>query len=446
MKYSATWESINSRPTPTWFTDARFGVFIHWGVYSVPAWAPKGTYAEWYWDAMRKREMTVEPNPNGYANAPTGREKGIWGKHVELYGEEFAYQDFAPRFSAELFEPERWARLFERSGARYVVLTSKHHDGFCLWPSQYAWNWNAVDIGAHRDLLGDLTAAVRARGLKMGYYYSLYEWFNPLYLQDPERYSLEHMHPQFRELVERYEPSIIYSDGEWDHPEETWHSAELLAWLFNESPVRDDVVVNDRWGKDSRSKNGGFFTTEYGEVGAGKSLAANRPWEEIRGIGSSFGFNRNEELSDYLSTRELVHLLVDTVSRGGNLCLNVGPTADGRIPVLQEERLVEIGDWLQVNGSAIYRSNRWREVSDGGTVRYTKVDDAVYAIALKWPGERLELNAPEPSRETIVTLLGHGEPLNWEHENGRMSIEVPRIGPDELPLRHAFVFQLTNVS
>jgi len=142
-------------------------------VYSVPAWAKKGTYAEWYWSSLQE------------ANGPTRQ------FHDRTDGADFQYQDFAPLFKAELFDPTQWADLFARAGARYVALTSKHHDGFCLWPSAQSWNWNSVDIGAHRDLAGELTAAVRAKGLRMGFYYSLYEWFHPAFLAEPARYTRE---------------------------------------------------------------------------------------------------------------------------------------------------------------------------------------------------------------------------------------------------------------
>ena len=198
-RYQPAWESLDTRPVPGWFDDAKFGIFIHWGVYSVPAWGPKGTYAEWYWNSMQ--------NPNG----PT------WKFHVKTYGKEFKYQDFVPQFKAELFDPDQWAEIFAASGARYVILTSKHHDGFCLWPSADSWNWNSVDVGPHRDLCGDLAKAVRAKGLKMGFYYSLYEWYRPLYRSDLPRYVREHMHPQFKDMVTRYRPSLIFTDGEWDH-------------------------------------------------------------------------------------------------------------------------------------------------------------------------------------------------------------------------------------
>ncbi len=425
--YEPTWESLDARPTPPWFVDAKFGIFIHWGVYSVPAWGPKGSYAEWYWSALRRE----------------GSETEAW--HRRVYGSDLEYEQFAPMFKAELFKPARWADLFALAGARYVVLTSKHHEGYCLWPCPQRPGWNSVDVGPKRDLAGELTEAVRRRGLKMGFYYSLYEWEHPLYNSDVRRYVDEYMFPQFKDLVTRYAPSLIFSDGEWDHPAETWRSPELLAWLFNESPCRDEVAINDRWGRDCRSEHGGYFTTEYGHVGRGKSLAVNRPWEENRGIGCSFGYNRNEDIEDYHTADELIHLLVDTVSRGGNLLLDVGPTADGRIPVIMQERLLQIGRWLQVNGQAIYGSRRWRIDREQGFVRYTVKDGIVYAICTKWPGKRLSLDTIKPTDATTVRLLGHESQLSWQFENSRFHVDLSAIGPDELPCGSAYVFALTNL-
>ena len=242
---------INQRATPAWFDEAKFGIFIHWGGYSVPAFADPHAkrgeaYAEWYWKHLEDK------------NGPT------WAFHLRNYGANFQYQDFARDFKAQLYDPDQWAALFQRAGARYVVLTSKHHEGFCLWPCPASWNWNSLDLGPHRDLAGDLAKAVIARGLKMGFYYSLYEWYNPLISRDPDRYVTSHMMPQMKDLVERYKPSLLWTDGEWEHPSSTWRSTEFLAWLFNESPVKDEVAVNDRWGNDTRGTDGGFFTSEYG--------------------------------------------------------------------------------------------------------------------------------------------------------------------------------------
>jgi len=437
-RYRPDWASLDSRPVPAWFDEAKFGIFIHWGVYSVPAWAPvekggevKGAepYAEWYWKKLEDRR------------GPT------WEFHRRAYGEATKYQEFAPAFRAEMFDPDGWADLFARSGARYVVLTSKHHDGYALWPSAQSPGWNSADVGPRRDLAGDLAKSVRARGLKMGFYYSLYEWYHPLYAADLRRYVDEHMLPQMRDLVTRYRPSILWTDGEWEHPSADCRSAEFLAWLFHEAPGRDEIVVNDRWGQATRSRHGGFYTTEYGKVhlGQGQQLGPRRKWEECRGMGTSFGYNRNEGAEDYQTAGALVRLLVETVSRGGNLLLDIGPTADGRVPAIMQDRLLEIGRWLETNGEAIYGTRAWRVASDGDRVRYTSKGAAVYAVSLGWPGRRLALAAPKPSRATTIRLLGHGVPLRWRYAAGKLLIDVPALSVDEVPSRHAHVFRLTGV-
>src|SRR5437660_2247836 len=350
QSYEPSWDSVDKRSTPAWFGDAKFGIFIHWGTYSVPAYAPvlpgKLAYAEWYWHAMTQGKN--DPKADGV-------ETGTWAFHQKVYGADYPYQNFAPQFKAELFDPAHWADVFARSGAKYVALTSKHHEGFTLWKNADAnrtWGrpWNALDLGPRRDIALDLMEAGRRKRLHMGIYYSLYEWYNPLYLADKKRYVAEHMFPQFKDAVTHLKPSIIFSDGEWELPSADWRSPELLAWLFNESPVRDEVVIDDRWGKDTRHKHGGYYTTEYT---SGMQQAAHA-WEESRGMGYSYGYNRNENAGDYRTDRELLMMLVDIVSRGGNLLLDIGPTADGRIPVIMEERLLQLGDWLRPNGEAIY--------------------------------------------------------------------------------------------
>jgi alpha-L-fucosidase len=442
--YAPHWKSLDARPIPAWFDEAKFGILIHWGVYSVPAWGPKGSYAEWYWAAMQDK------------NGPT------WKSHLRNYGERFKYQDFAGQFKAELFEPDQWADIFARSGARYVVLTSKHHEGFCLWPSAESWNWNSVDAGPHRDLCGDLAKAVRARGLRMGFYYSLYEWFHPIYRADFPRFVREHFHPQFKDLVTRYRPSLIFADGEWDHTSADWKSPELLAWLFNQSPCRDEVVVNDRWGKETRSHHGGYFTTEYGEVGGGEKLAAGRKCEENRAIGSSFGFNRNESLEDYQTAYGLVCLLVNLVSKGSNLNLDVGPTADGRIPVIMQQRLAEMGDWLKINGEAIYGTRPWRVYGEGPTpaakdptaersqrfqpsdFRFTSKSGAVYAVCLAIPTAEVRIKALGKSQRNEtrpavrVQMLGSDEPLRWSQQAEALVVAPPK----RMPCSHAVTLKI----
>ncbi len=424
--YKPNWESLDTRPTPQWFRDAKFGIFIHWGVYSVPSWGPKGKYAEWYWHDMNNHEGET------------------WKFHAKTYGEDFQYQDFAPKFTAELFNPDEWADIFRRSNAKYVVLTSKHHEGFALWPNAEAWNWNAVDVGPHRDLAGDLIAAVRARGLRMGYYYSIYEWYNPLYTSEVNKFVDQHMLPQLKDLVQRYKPDIVWPDGEWDHPSATWKSEDFLAWLYNDSNAPKDVVVNDRWGKETRNVHGGFATPEYGHIPKGKLTDAGL-FEECQGMGRSFGYNRNENADDYRGTGELLTLLIDCVSRGGNLLLDIGPTADGRIPVIMQQRLLEMGKWLDVNGEAIFGTQAWRAQQDGEIVRYTAKDGAVYAICLKWPGTTLTLNEAKPGANVAVSMLGVNDPVACSVDGGKLVIQVPQLTPDKVPCQYAYVFKLTGV-
>ncbi len=424
--YEPTWESLDQRPNPEWFTDAKFGIFIHWGVYSVPAWGPKDRYSEWYWHDMQNKEGET------------------WQFHERVYGADFPYTHFAHQFKAELFDPVEWADIFARAGARYVVLTSKHHDGYALWPSEQSWNWNSMDIGPQRDLCGELTEAVRAEGLRMGFYYSFYEWFNPLYHRDVHAYVDQHMLPQLMDLVQRYQPDIVWPDGEWDHPSVVWRSRDFLAWLFNHSDAPEDVAINDRWGRETRAVHGGFATPEYQHISEGRLMDAGR-LEECQGMGKSFGYNRNENVDDYRSTAELLELLIDTVSRGGNLLLDIGPAADGRIPVIMQQRLIEIGEWLDVNGEAIYGSRRWRENREGDKIRYTTKDGVVYAILLGWPGDEVTFETPQAGDDVTVSMLGVDEPLTVRMQDDKLIITMPVLTPDRVPCDHHFVLRLEGV-
>ncbi|MBK6932388.1 MAG: alpha-L-fucosidase [Saprospirales bacterium] len=338
QNYLPDWSSLDQRATPEWWLDAKFGIFIHWGVYSVPAFTAKGNYAEWYQHSLEN-------------NAHEGKVRDF---HLKNYGNR-NYYDLAADFHAELFEPDEWARLFEKAGARYVVLTSKHHDGFCLWPSVYAdrtWGfpWNAVSTGPKRDLVGDLFAALQKTQVKPGLYFSLYEWFNPLWRFDHRRYASDHAMPQLYELVNRYQPWVVWADGDWDDTPDTWQSPKFLAWLYNQSAMRDQVVVNDRWGSGVRFKHGGVYTPEYQP----DLDFEDHAWEESRGMGFSYGYNRMEDASDYNSAQTLLLHLIDKVSRGGNFLLDIGPDSHGKIPPIMQERLLEIGKWLEINGEAIY--------------------------------------------------------------------------------------------
>jgi len=438
--FTADWESINSRPIPKWFQDAKFGIFIHWGVYSVPAWAPVdadvgiyGKYSEWYWWRIM--------NPYDKVG------KLFREHHNKVYGPEFKYQDFAPEFTAEHFNATQWAELFKNAGAKYVVLTAKHHDGFTLWPSSKSKGWNSMDIGPKRDLCGELAKAVRESGLRMGFYYSLYEWFNPVYHLDVDKYVEQHMIPQMKDLVNSYHPDILWVDGEWYHYSEVWKSVEFLQWLYNESPVRDFVVVNDRWGKETRGAKGGFFTTEYGIGRSDKDISQfMHPWEECRGIGTSFGYNRMETADHYSSAEELVHMLIKIVANGGNLLLNVGPTADGFIPAVQQQRLLEIGKWLRVNGEAIYGTRRWNGAQLNTHLEntfFTQKDNDLFVIVTKFPQAPFTVKGLQNFEK--ISLIGYDGMVNSHYYNGRLTIVPPLISPIEDQFKHAWVFQIGNI-
>jgi alpha-L-fucosidase len=193
--------------------------------------------------------------------------------HDKVYGSAFEYSQFVGEFMAELYEPSDWAKLFKRAGAKWAILTSKHHDGFELWPSpqatsnfpQFGAGWNSAKLGPKRDLLGDLMTSLREEGLRAGFYHSLFEWYNPLYRgADPKSYVTEKLAPDLRDLVTRYLPDDILVDGEWEQDSDFWETKQFLQWLFNDSPVKDTVAVNDRWGKETRGAHGGYFVCENG--------------------------------------------------------------------------------------------------------------------------------------------------------------------------------------
>lgn len=356
QKVEPTWESIQERGYPEWFNDAKLGIFIHWGLYSVPSWTKKEGYSEWAYKGWR----------DGNSQAVDFAKK--------VYGKDFEYKDFRDMFKAELFDAQEWADLFKRAGAKYVVLVSKHHDGYAMWDSKYSPGWNSVETGPKRDIVGELTNAVKKDGLKMGLYYSLPEWSNKIHrweIDDNDsigKYVDQHMIPQFKELVSKYKPSLIFTDGEWWNTAEQWHARELIAWYYN--LIGDDAIVNDRWGHGA---DYGYKTPEYS---AGITMT-DRPWAEVRGIGRSFGLNRNEPIENYLTEDDLIRHFATLVANGGGLTLNVGPAGDGQIPLLQQERLLQLGNWLNVNGEAIYGTRAYKKHTEEKEISITRIDSTI---------------------------------------------------------------------
>ena len=443
-KYVPTWESLDSRKIPKWFNEAKFGIFIHWGVYSVPAWRklnPErfGSYAEWYYAGV-------------YGNYKNNEDDF----HKRNFGEEFEYREFAPLFKGELFDPSKWASIIENSGAKYVVFTSKHHDGYCMWgtKNKHKKNWNCVDVGPQRDLMKDLFKSINRLGLKTGIYYSIIDWetnsshrasdkyFVPRkmvekYGIEEKSYVQEILLPQLKELVNTFNPSLIFADGgEWDLTEEETEIKDFLSWLYNESSCKSEVVVNDRFCVEMPGQHGDYFSSEYKDV---EISGLKHAWEESRGIGQSYGYNRAENLEDYSTSHELIMELIEIVSKGGNFLLNIGPTCDGRIPVIQQQRLSDIGKWLKVNGEAVYGSTSAEIISINNTY-FTKKENVLYAISEIFPAEELVLDLAQPVKD--ITLLGSSHKVKWAQSKNKLQIYSPAVTIRDIPSAHAVSYKI----
>lgn len=462
--YEPTWESLDTRPLPRWYDDAKIGIFVHWGVFSVPSFE-----SEWFWYNWR----------NGHAKHHQQDYIDFVDK-TEKPG--FAYADYAHRFDAVFYDPDDWAETFAQSGAQYVVLTSKHHEGFCNWDSRHigtTWNWNSMDVGPRRDLVGELAAAIRKpevkspqtnQSLKFGVYHSLLEWFNPLYQQDvknnmtSQTFTDFKIIPELHSLVEKYKPEIIWSDGDWGANSEYWKSKRFLAWLATNSSVKDTVVWNDRWGEDSNCKHGSFLNCHDRYL---PNSTVQHKWENCLTIDKhSWGWNRKSKLSDFKTTKELIDELVKTVSRNGNMLVNVGPAADGTISPIFVDRLLGLGNWLKVNGQAIYSSSPWKVCDQDlydHSVYYTRDDTMLYAHLTHWPVDNMvSLSCPQVSNETkafVVGMKGSGRDVivkQHDKENylksernarrgEKVVLRLPEMNPSKVPCEHVWIVALTCI-
>jgi alpha-L-fucosidase len=337
---------------PTWFDEARFGIFVHWTAATVPAFAPVGP-SPFALAEEHGWEYAVAHNPyvEWYQNSLNIPGSPVAVHHAETYGDA-PYDDFVREWLAGLdrWDPEPWAALFEEAGARYVVLVTKHHDGVLLWPSRHP---NPYKDGwmAERDIVGELAAAVRARGMRFGTYYSGgLDWtFGGLPITDVQSMIraipqsaeyLAYADAHWHELIERYDPCVLWNDIGYPM------AADLDALFGDYYAAVPDGVVNDRFdfmGTMQGRVPADFVTPEYSAT----PTIAGKKWEATRGIGTSFGYNQLETEADYLPAADLIALLDDCNQRGGNLLLNVGPMADGTIPAPQADRLRAIGAWLR---------------------------------------------------------------------------------------------------
>ena len=442
MNFEPTKKSIRSHKVPDWFHDAKFGIFIHWGLYSVPAFGVKeltftesptegkeyyyknNPYAEWYLNTLR------------IPGSPTQE------YHNKEYGEDFSYDNFVPIFNEELkkWNPQEWAELFKSAGAKYVVLVTKHHDGFLLWPSKFP-NPIKENYNASRNIVDELTNSVKNKGMKMGFYYSTsYDWsFTPESIYDitsdlingitTTEYT-EYVKHHWGELIDDYRPSILWSDIGAPPLLDLY---ELFADYYNRFP---DGVINDRWdkifhedGKVLKMRRTFFYdytTPEYKSY----NIIKKKKWESNRGIGNSYGYNKMEKEGDYLTSEELIRMLVDIVSKNGNLLLNVGPMPDGTIPEIQQEVLRGIGKWLEINGEGIYCTRPW-ERADGKTVdnieiRFTQKNGILYIHLLDNPiGKQTRILGLNIQPRSIITMLGYKKQLTWEQEQEDLIISIP---------------------
>ena len=341
---------------PQWFSDAKLGIFIHYGLYSVPSYSDKEQYAEWF-----------------YKGLISGDSLRI-NFQKDVFGEDFEYRDYKDLFKAELFDAAEWADLFAKSGAKYILFTSKHHDGYCMWDSEYAKGWSSATTTPNRDFCAELADEVRKRGVKFGLYYSLTEWTNPLYRWTVDtnisidNYVDKHLIPQFKELVDKFKPAVIFSDGDWDFNHTSFRSNEMVQYYYD--VVGEEGIVNDRWGIGF---NHGYATPEY----SSGIMDKNRPWAECRGLSRSFALNRNADLETYLTSEDLIKHFARLVAAGGGLTINVGPSADGKIPLLQQERLLDLGKWIEVNQEAIYGSRAFETVYQNQDMTTNRIDEEI---------------------------------------------------------------------
>jgi alpha-L-fucosidase len=456
-----------SRDTPQWFDDGKLGIFIHWGLPSVPAFAAgdplqpgelekilledgqrdEMPYSEWYYSTMQL--------PGSATRA----------YHDRTYGADAPYDIFQPMFeeNVQQWDPDAWAQLFAEAGAHYVVLVTKHHDGYTLWPSAVG-NPNKVGWGSPRDLVGELAAAVRARGLRFGTYYSTgFDWTFKLATGSDQITNLmrsapssqayaDYTYAHMRELIDRYQPAVLWADIGYPS---RGRLGELFEYYFATVP---DGVVNDRWGAvdvlgriaswpggawllkalarwsisnresdlvDDPARLG-YKTEEYTNL----SGIAPFKWESTRGLGGSFGFNRTETAEDMLTGEELVSYLVDTVAKNGNVLINVGPDSFGQIPAMQQRPLQELGAWLAVNGEAIYGTRPWQRYGNAGAhqpeLRFTEADGVLYVISPAPLSAELLL-AELGKQVQTAELLGYG-PLSFSGDESELRVALPDTG------------------
>jgi len=464
MTFLPNWESLCEYRVPAWYDDAKFGIFIHWGVYSVPAFG-----SEWY-----SRNMYQEGSPE-------------FQHHVATYGPhtEFGYKDFIPQMTYTGFDPAAWASLFEEAGAKFVVPVAEHHDGFAMYDTDLN-PWCAAKMGPKRDLLGDLADAIRARGMTVGVssHRAEHFWFfdggmkfpsdvqdpafsdfygpaepGPVHWHDlnerpPTAEYMEDWLTRTCELVDRYKPQVVWFD--WWIQNLAWkpYLQRFAAYYYNRGEEWGlGVAINYKY--DAYPDGTAVFDVERGQLkGIREEL-----WQNDTSVSkNSWGYVAKQE---YKTAGDLIGDLIDVVSKHGALLLNIGPKADGTIPEAEQQILRQIGGWLKVSGEAIYGTRPWKVFGEGPTevpegaftdtnrsaftgqdIRFTANGDVLYAIALAWPDKEMLVKSLAGSAETVklVTLLGHEGPLDFEASDGGLVVKMPPKAPNQF----AYAFKITR--
>ena len=463
-----TWDSLQANyHTPEWFKDGKFGIFLHWGLYAVPAHGN-----EWYVQHMYSSMLQ-------------------W--HTEHFGpvDKFGYKDFIPRFKAEKFDPDAWITLFQRAGAKYVVPVAEHHDGFAMWDSALT-KWDAKDMGPHRDLIGDLAAAARRHGMHFGVsnhrveHYSFIPTPNvPSDLTDPAYqdfyWTMNHSDALYQkfledwvarnvELIDKYQPEMLYFDNGINSRALDPIKLKVTAYFYNQAKARGQEVTmfSKGAGQGAAYLTGAVHDLERGRM---PDISADY-WQEDTSIAhNSWGYN--DDPLQIRNASELIRELVDCVSKNGNYLLNLAPRADGTIPDNQQLRLLEIGDWLGVNGEAIYGTRPWTKYGEGPTsqgapngargltdgmlkvytahdMRFTTKGDTLYAILFAWPyGDEPAVITSLATEQNVqgkvekVEMLGVAKPLTFTQDEKGLAVKMPV--PAIKPCDFAYVLKITGL-
>jgi alpha-L-fucosidase len=419
-----------------WWKDARFGMFIHWGVYAMPAGEHKGQVlkqdqiGEWIMSSLK---------------IPVAE-----------------YEEYSKQFNPTKFDAKEWVRIAKDAGMKYIVITSKHHDGFCLWDSKVS-EYDIIDFAPYKkDILKALSDECKAQGVTLCFYHSIMDWhhpdaqaphypdYNTNQKKNPnfDKYVVNYMKPQLKELIANYDPAVLWFDGEWIPEWTEEQGKDLYNFVRSQKP---SILINNRVGKGRNGMQGmneyedaaGDFGTPEQEILAGKSDVL--PWESCMTMNDTWGFKKND--NKWKSAEMLVHNLADISAKGGNYLLNIGPKADGEIPTPTLERLAEMGKWLKVNGEAIYETKSLKEYKEGETIRYTQSADGkfVYAISLKWVGNALNIKNIVPKEGSEIKMLGLDTPLKWTYDaNKGLNIQIPKElqAENKRPCKYAYTFKI----